>query len=153
MQEVQEAKAVFIECMDLCDKYLHLEVIQYLAIINSELNNPNEAIGFFEDFLTLIDDEPLFFKMLWNLCEITRGRINPKIMQKADELYADEKLNDECKAYYNFVMGVMNEVNKEGIQYIKKANNYLNKFQAYSFQSDFFDFRIIQGCYFIFNLR
>ena len=137
LQEAQEAKAVFIECMDLCDKYLYLEVIQYLAIINSELNNPNEAIGFFEDFLTLIDDEPLFFKMLWNLCEITGGRINPKIMQKADELYADEKLNDECKAYYNFVMGAMNEVNKENIQYIKKANNYLNKFQAYSFQSDF----------------
>jgi len=123
-----------------------LKTLEILANISSQNNLINESIEFHELFLLnkIVNDN--FMAMLWSYCEIKKIDLNSDILKRAKYIIENEKLNQNQKSYYYFVLAdIYKKLDEKDLysQCLIKANNLLKHYRNYSFSENAIIFKNI----------
>jgi len=116
-----------------------LNFLELLALISSENNLIDESIKYHEEFLNSHHVNSIFMTILWNYSQLKTLSFDSEIFKKAEQIQQREKLDDDQRSFFEFVVAKIHKNLGEKdlyVDHLNKANSLLKKHRKYSYEID-----------------
>ena len=114
-----------------------LNFLELLALISSENNLIDESIKYHEEFLNSHHVNRIFMTILWNYSQLKTLSFDSEIFKKAEQIQQREKLDDDQRSFFEFVVAKIHKDLGEKdlyVDHLNKANSLLKKHRKYSYE-------------------